>query len=265
MESFYINLARRPDRRAFMEDQFSRLGLAATRIEAVIPADLTDTQRAQILRMESGVRETGGYCVSLSHLAAMRAFLATRAAFALIFEDDAVISPSLPRFIAALEANPPSLDLLRIETSGRRIRLKSSESAIAGFSICRAFSWEAGRAGYIVSRSGAEALVVAPEMLGKPHDESMFDPYEPLPRRLTVRQLDPALCIQEHILNKAPAPRFASDLDRREGEVPYAPLWLKLWRRTALGFRRDIVIAAQKAWHQYVGGALKRRVEFKAD
>lgn len=248
-----------------MEDQFSRLGLAATRIEAVTPANLSDAQRAQILRMESGVRETGGYCVSLSHLAAMRAFLATGAAFALIFEDDAVLSPSLPRFIASFEAAPPSLDLLRIETSGRRIRLKASEPAIAGFAICRAYSWEAGSAGYIVSRRGAEALVAAPEMLSKPLDESMFDPYEPLPRRLAVRQLEPALCIQEPIFSKAPAPRFASDLARREGEIPHAPFWLKLWRRTALGFRRDIVIAAQKAWHQYVGGAHKRRVEFKAD
>ncbi|MEQ1900853.1 MAG: glycosyltransferase family 25 protein [Devosia sp.] len=265
MKTWYINLARRTDRRAFMDEQFSRLGLDAIRIEAVTPAELTDAQRAQILRMESGVRETGGYCVSLSHLAAMRAFLATGDDFALILEDDAVLSPSLPRFIAAFQAAAPHLDLLRIETSGRRIRLKSASPKIGGHSICRAYSWEAGRAGYIVSRSGAAEMLAAPEMLRKPHDESMFDPYEPLPRRLIVRQLDPALCIQEHVLNRAPAPRFASDLDKRIGEVPFAPLWLRLWRRTVLGFRRDIVIAAQKTWHQYGGGARKRRVQFKAD
>ena len=45
MDIYYINLARRTDRRDFMEAQFQKLGLAATRIEAVTPADISEELR----------------------------------------------------------------------------------------------------------------------------------------------------------------------------------------------------------------------------
>ena len=43
---YYVNLASRPDRREFMDAQFARVGLAATRIEAVTPAATSITRSA---------------------------------------------------------------------------------------------------------------------------------------------------------------------------------------------------------------------------
>ena len=41
MKAYYINLARRTDRRASMDAQLARLGIDAERIEAVTPADIS--------------------------------------------------------------------------------------------------------------------------------------------------------------------------------------------------------------------------------
>jgi glycosyl transferase family 25 len=263
---YYINVAEGADgaaRRAFMAAQFAQLGLSANRIDAVTPADLTADDHAAIRRIDAASSMVFPYVNTLSHLAAMRALLAGDAPHALILEDDAVLSRRLPAFLAAYDAAPPvGVDLLRLETSLHLLRLKPTDTEILGFSICRAYSFEGGRAAYIITRKAAAVIVRSREVLLLPHDVSMFDPYEPLPRRLDVRQLNPALCIQ--------AQYVATGKSRFLGSPRPAPtareMGLRAWLRQAWrAVRRDTIVAVQKAWHQHVRGAKKQRVVYQAD
>ena len=45
MLAYYINLDRRPERRASMEARFAALGIEHMRIAALTPADVTEEQR----------------------------------------------------------------------------------------------------------------------------------------------------------------------------------------------------------------------------
>ncbi len=70
-----------------MERQFTGLGLAATRVEALTPIDLSDRQR----QATAGGGMEGALCCVLSHRRAIGDFVASTAAWALILEDDAAV------------------------------------------------------------------------------------------------------------------------------------------------------------------------------
>jgi glycosyl transferase, family 25 len=237
-----------------MEEQFAPLGLTATRIEAVpndtIPAALVETYCDPSRRPYIPVRDLG---LSLSHLEAMHQLLATDAAHALIFEDDVVLSSRLPGFLAAFEVAPPTLDLLRIETSLAGVRMKRVEQQIAGLRLARPFSWEAGAAGYIVSRSCARLLTSLPEMNYTLFD-FVFQPYGVVGHRLKLRQLNPALCIQTQAMHTNSIPNLGSDLSIGEPRWPRARSSLgELMRQTAVIYRREIVHGGQQTFHQLLG------------
>lgn len=263
MLSYYINLTKDVDRRAFMEEQLDRLGLAAERVAAVTPADLTEDDRADIRRIDAASSKTRAYCITLSHLAAMNALVAAGAPHALIMEDDVLLSRRLPAFLAAFDAAPPPVDLLRIETSRHLLRMKSAEAELSGLGICRAYSFEGGRAAYIVSREAAGTIATSRAVRRVPHDIAMFDPYQPLARQLKIRQLNPALCMQAQYRTDGDGPRFVDPPGHvwSLGELG----WAGGARRVVGAIRRDTTVAVQKAWHQHIGGAQKQRVEFLAD
>jgi glycosyl transferase family 25 len=270
MQIYYINVETYADRRAFMEGQFEKLGLVAERLAAVTPADLSSSdldaycspRRARWLTpME--------LCCSLSHVAAARALLASGAPHALVLEDDAVLSARLPRFLAAFEAMPPDLDVLRLETTrGQRLRLlPSGLPDIAGIGLHRSYSWAFGAGGYIVSRRGAAKIVASPETRLHAADRYLFDPYAALPRQLMAYQAKPTMIVQVSELEgdaAAQLPSRMSDRDvKLETQRPY--FWAALPGRVARWVERDILIAVQKAWHEHVRGARKTAVPFTPD
>jgi glycosyl transferase, family 25 len=267
---FYINLAGRTDRRRLMEGQFQALGLAARRIEAVTPAELTpaDLARYGDPQRLHWLTPTEISC-SLSHLKAMRAFTAGGAPHAVIFEDDVVLSPSLPGFLTAFEAAPPAFGLVKLETFDEPLRLKpGNEGEIAGVALRRGFGGSSGSAGYIVSRRAAEIILGRDDLCRASADRALFNPHEPLGRHVTMRLADPGLCIQEHRLPGRSPTGNVSDLhtDRTGRAAAEQPLsWRRLPLLLARGFNRDIREGSIKTWHQIVGGARKQRIPFKAD
>ena len=197
MKAYYINLARRTDRRASLERQLDRLGIKAERIEAVTPTDLSPAQRAR--HCDTGklhwVTEPELSC-SLSHHIALRTFLASEAEHALVLEDDVVLAPGLP----ALLASPmPSCDVLRLETFASPQYLRSKPFArIAQGELFAMHGWCWGTAAYVISRRGAEILLADTEALSAPYDRVIFNRYRAPGARLRSWQLVPALAIQQH-------------------------------------------------------------------
>lgn len=269
MQLYFINLAHRPDRRAEIETEFARLGLAAIRIEAVTPAALTAAQRdAHCNPLRRFWLTEAELACSLSHIAACEAILASGAPFGAIFEDDVRLSDSLPAFLAAFAAAPPNVDVLRLEADPDPMRVASAEASRLGpASLQRVHSWSSGAAAYILSRRAAQRVVDSGAMLERQTDRVLFNPYEPFLHGLAMRHVDPALAIQRDRIPGA-NPMMASDIaasrsGRREAEWAIFPR--RLWHDFREFFDRDIRIGLLKAWHQYAGSARKRLIPFAAE
>lgn len=198
MDIFCINLAARPDRWAWMQEQFAKLGLSAIRIEAVAPSDLTATQRELYCnpRRLRGLSEAE-YCTNQSHARAWAALVQSGRERALILEDDAILSASLPRFLEAVDAQGTSLDIIRIETFQLALRYGAVESwVLPDIGLRECVERDPGAAGYIVSRQAAAWLAAEPTYQTTLIDAYLFDPFAPVGSRLKIRQTDPALCVQ---------------------------------------------------------------------
>jgi glycosyl transferase family 25 len=270
MQVFYINLERQTDRRLFVGEQFSALGLVGTRIVAVTPADIPAELVAQYCQPARGywVTETELAC-SLSHRKAMEAFLASGDDYAAVFEDDVLLSKSLPTFLDAVEAATPAIDILRLETFLDPIRLVDhNDPPIAGHAIRRALSFTGGTAGYVVSRRAAQMLLEEKDILFKQADRVMFNPYERLHHRLVMRHVVPALCVQLDRLPENHGSTFQSHLApsraaRVEAERPY--------RLARLGhvivdiLRYEVLGGIRKTAEQLLRRVEKQLVPFKSD
>jgi glycosyl transferase family 25 len=269
MRAYYINLERRPERRANMEQRFGALELDHVRITAVTPTDVTDVQRKlycnpQAHRWQSESELACG----LSHVATLKAFLGTGDRFALILEDDTILSPSLPKFLQLFESDPPFLDILRLETDNSRMRLAPRPvGRLDSYELHRMYDAGGGSAAYIVSRRAAERIIAGEEVLANLTDQALFNPRAPMSRDLVVRQLVPALAIQEDRVPNADRLE-TSDLElqrinrqQRDGH--------NFWRRSAYNFydlvERDVIGAVRKLWNKHRHGVVKRELPFKRD
>lgn len=188
----WINLDARTDRRAFMEQQFADLGLSADRVPAVTPADL----RARVAALSASEQ-----CVTESHRAAWRAIAQSERDYALILEDDAVLSPSLPGFIDDVAATMTQLDIVRIETGPRRVKLSPALMRTGAVALHRAYSDQWGTAGYIINAACAARLLDEPLVYERALDRCLFDPRGALFAKTEWRQCAPGLCIQGDQLN----------------------------------------------------------------
>jgi glycosyl transferase family 25 len=261
MRIYYINVARRTDRRDFMEAQFARLGLKATRIEAISPDTLPDAAKIR----SAGRLQPAALSCSLSHVLAAKSLLASGDPAGLIFEDDAVLSSHLPEFLKALDAQLPEFDALRIEASSRGLRLKTAALALGSIELMRPYSWEGGAAGYVLSRRGAQLMAASDVLTYQLPDMALFQPFGPLGRRLALYQACPALCIQSHLRKTATFAGFGSDLPYGVPKPATPPsLGKRLGDAIAdIGnvLHRELVLGSQRTLHQLLG-AKKRVIPF---
>ncbi len=270
MRIYYINIEARTDRRKTFELQLVSLGLKAQRIKAVTPPDLSENDKKKYCdaRKFYWLSEAELAC-SLSHVAALNQFIESGEQFCLIFEDDVLISASLKGFIKAFEADPPELDILRIENNVYPIRMAPTPLAIIDdIKILRFYNGCDGSAGYIASRRAAKRIVAGKEMRLMPADRALFNPYDPLASDLTILQAVSALCKQESKLDERGTEKSNSDiagarLNRTAIEKTLFP------RRVIHEFRgfidREFRVGTLKTWHQFIKGAAKQDVPFKAD
>jgi len=131
-----------------MERQFADLQLPPQRIAGVTPAGVTPADLARYCDPRRYFWLTPvELALNLSHLKAMRAFLGTGADFAAIFEDDAVLSKSLPALLSAFAEERLPFDLIKLETFGQPVRLaQGAEAELAGVRLRRPRDYSAASA-----------------------------------------------------------------------------------------------------------------------
>ena len=259
MQIYYINLARRTDRRSFMEEQFAGLGLEATRIEAVTPDELTDADWRPPGKRRDDRLAGRALCCSLSHFRALETMCTTEAPWALILEDDAVLSARLPAFLAAIETAPIPARVIRIEAAVRaNLTLFPHETMRVGVGLHRYAGWDIGAAGYLISREGAQMVLATKGLRRHEVDLALFHDFTVLSRRLKPLQANPALCIQAENLQNGHQPHARSDL--ADDRLPATRA-----RRIAYALHRDLVQGPRKVWWRIACGGRRLRVPFAAE
>jgi glycosyl transferase, family 25 len=176
--AWVINLDRAPERLARFSAQMQRLGLPFTRLAAVDARAFTPEQQRQLdepaYRRKHGMTpvpgELGCY---LSHVAVMRAFLASDARFALVLEDDVKLHDSLPAVLQGLVQQPGRWDMVKLSAvhSGTPVAYSTVAS---GHRLAVMLSRCTGSSAYLINRHAAERYLQGLLPMSLPYDH-VFD------------------------------------------------------------------------------------------
>lgn len=204
MHIYYLNLDQRQDRRDFMERQFARLDLDATRISAATPDSLDPALVQRHCRRPPSdgpsllLRELA---CSVSHQMAWQRMLADGHDRAVVLEDDIFVSAQLGNFLTQLQASPLPHDIVRIETRQGVARVSKAIGSIGNIGLHRFSSYETGSSGYVITADCARRLLADETYFTRAVDNALFDPRSPLFARIDVVRTLPGLCIPaEYIL-----------------------------------------------------------------
>jgi glycosyl transferase family 25 len=202
MQSFLINLARRPDRLRKMTEQLAELEIEVQQVVAVDARNMPDTILDKTFAAEGplGTIPKGDKCCTLSHMRAWSMFLSTGDSHGLILEDDVSLDGSAAALLRDASWVPPGVGLLKIEHYGpdsQRVLLDEVVAVGEGRQIGRMRSRHTGAAAYILSRETAERLLAWPQLWTLPVDHMLFNPNNsPLAAALNPHQLTPAIARQ---------------------------------------------------------------------
>ena len=207
MQTYLINLARRPDRLAAMAHQAGILGVNLERVEAV---DAKAAEPAELDRWFApngplGEIPAGDKACLLSHRLAWERFLATTDDHAVFLEDDVRLSPGARVLLADDRWIPSGAAVVKLEhygPKGQRVLLRELRAAESGYQLGRMLSRHTGAAAYILSRPAAE-LLLRQMRFDLPVDHLLFNPNNSnLFAQLAPWQLVPAIARQEEFVGE---------------------------------------------------------------
>lgn len=233
MQIFYINLDRDTDRRDYLEAQLARAGLSAERVSALTPGDLDPALIAMACDATRRPFVTPAELACLmSHRKAWGFVVARNLPFALILEDDAMLSPRVAEFAAEAPMLVRDADVLRVETDHPGLRvgppLKRGTKIVQ---VHRLYGYDWGGAGYIVTRQGAEKLLGPLARYDLAVDSLLFDYHFGTARKLRRLQAVPAIVANGDAAEHLGGRMFESNLETaRIG---------RYWRKRQGGRRRE--------------------------
>lgn len=194
---YYINLAARPDRREFMEEQFDRLGIMAERIDAVtmdeVPAELIAYHSSPESLWRSN---PGDLACGLSHERTWSHILEAGHSEALILEDDAVLTPPLRDFLAEGLLARVSADLIKLETTRADVQLGSASVQVGNTVLRELCSSQMGSAAYLITRDAMRLSLTSPLRREVSVDRLLFGRGGAHLLRSRILQACPSPCIQ---------------------------------------------------------------------
>jgi glycosyl transferase family 25 len=196
---YVINLARSPERRAWMEAQLSRAGVEGRFVRAVDGRRFG--ARCEALRRDGRPRPAlskAEAASTLSHRRAWRQFLASAAEHAVIMEDDVHLGRGF-RQILVLDWKRFSFDAVKLETMLYRVWLTRRGEPAAERRLHRLGGEHLGAAAYLISRAGARKMLVATRDVSGCADWSLFGPHTIGDGSVEALQLVPAIAVQDNL------------------------------------------------------------------
>lgn len=201
---YFINLDRSEDRRNSFAAKARRLGIETRRVPAVLGAALEEEESTRLRALGSGryLLGDGELGCFLSHRRAWAEIAGETHEWAFVAEDDIHFSASASAFFEHDTWLPPGADIVKAETHGQRTEVAARPASdVHGHDLRRLFSIHRGSAGYFVRRPVAKRLLELTRFRCDPLDEVLFNPELGVADKLMIYQLDPAICIQDFLLN----------------------------------------------------------------
>ena len=192
---FYVNLARSPERRVFMEAQAARLGVAMTRLEAVDGRAIPEAEYDRRAPAAAGRERLGRgeLACFLSHVEAWRRIAAAGAPFGAVFEDDVFLSEELAPLLADGSWIPEGTAVVKLTGNTHRFTLAEAPAAAAGArALHRILTPTIDCGGYVIAADHARRLCAALDICPLPVDRFLMDPA----RGGVLLQLIPAAVVQ---------------------------------------------------------------------
>jgi glycosyl transferase family 25 len=212
---YFINLARRTDRRERLETRLQELGLTGIRIDAVtpdtIPADVMKRHQASPEDRRMTIPEVA--CL-MSHRRALKTFLDSGAPVGVILEDDVILASRFAETTASLAADS-AIGIVRLERMTPRFKVgaaKRSHGDLGALYPVRQYDW--GAAAYLLTTSAARKLLDLDYPMMVPADYWVFDLGFAKPRGEALEQFVPAIAIQERLLADRCGANPDSDLEQ---------------------------------------------------
>jgi glycosyl transferase family 25 len=179
-----VNLDRSPDRRRDITAQAEALGLEVEFVSAV-DGELVGPDDPEMARYNRAKRnltwrrdlsQAEIACV-LSHRRAITRFLASDFPFAVVLEDDAVLSPSFPQRLQAVLAAPDRWSIVRLEARSRDEYSEVIATLEDGARLVLRRKWTLGGTAILYSRHSARTFLDRTErffeafdnLVGRPH------------------------------------------------------------------------------------------------
>ena len=215
MKNYVISLSGAYQRRAHIENEFSRRAVKFEFFDAVVPA--TVEAMARVLGLDSSrtqLHQREVACL-FSHIALWKKAVEEQLDHIAIFEDDIYLGEHAGFFLASSSWIPSQCKIIKLEAFYKRIVVLTNPPAISLPHNRRLLILGAahrGGGGYILSNGAARELI---GFMGQCNELSPIDHvvFEDYPRETgnRVHQMAPALCIQDMNLAKDRT-RFPSHL-----------------------------------------------------
>jgi len=249
MRTYLINLKRRADRLAAMQQQAGLLGLNLDRVEAVDARSAQGIDAWFAAGGPLGEIPQGDKACLLSHRLAWQLFLATGERHACFLEDDVRLSESAPALLSGDSWVPDHVAVVKLEHYGparQRVLLRDMRALQDGFQLGRMLSRHTGAAAYLLSRAAAE-LLLEQRHFDLPVDHLLFNPNNSrLFAALSPWQLVPAIARQQDFVGAA------SDIETTR--VGLRSFNLTYARREAVRFAYDLKLLPRQV-AALLGGA----------
>ena len=211
---YVINLSKDIERRIFIEQQLIIKNIEFQFIEAIEGNRLNDGDLNIFSNKSIMKLHANEFACILSHQKAWKKFLETKNDWAIFCEDDVHFSSYLNGFLEKINIDTQRVYVLRLETFKSSAIFSSASQPLGNRTIRTMLSNQGGTAGYLINRATAEALIAAVPQMENALDIEMFDPARRFYKDLEILQIDPAICIQDAILNRF-NPRLPSNITQR--------------------------------------------------
>ena len=162
LDCYIINLEHAQDRWKATSERFAALGLNVVRVPAIAGKDLEfphpDFAAWRFFFGYGRRRVPNEVACFFSHIKALRTFLETGKAHAMICEDDVIPSPELMDVVNDAMQYSGSWDLLRLNGL-RATRGTNFVTLSHGFQLCCDLKTASGAGAYIVNRNAAKTII----------------------------------------------------------------------------------------------------------
>jgi len=199
---FIINLDRSPERLAKISQRLAGLGVNFARVPAIDGLYLSPSEQRkyQAKSRDWTPLKPGEIGCFLSHRKCWEIIESSPYDFGCVLEDDAVVSDSFPDALYSAQHLPDDIDVLKLDTTFKRVWLDRHAVALDDLRVTRLRSGHYGAGAYIISKDCARSLLAKSNSFAIGVDVFLFDPLIGSARDLRVYQCLPAVCGHDFFL-----------------------------------------------------------------